>query len=537
MPFVMLAPFLGAVVLANLLTASRAERLAKCAATAAMLAALYLSGAIEFAYGTIASGALSAFGSEIDAYQFGQWWSSIAHQYDRFPAGAILAAAGTLVALAYTRPSIRRTEASGCRVAALMTAALGIFFLGAWTLIEQVSWLSHQLQSVRLFYFELALLPFYALFAAAGLGRGLQLLTRRFSMGPLMADAVVALIIIAAVVPRMRSVRFTNPWPQRASATPITALLNYEIGVEPGSRFRGRVATIFSPAGSTAPAQWDAVVAHDAARYRAQKNDHRFVGLWEFQIPTLQEYSQMLTPGTYFWITRTMSGATDKQDMRNHAIITRPDIPLMKLFGVRYVIDPQPIADPGLALRATSSTGDRLYELADVNLGQYYARHVVRAASFAEMLRAMGTTASLLDTTWVYEEVPSTLSMARGEITFVRSGIRVKAGSDGGALLLLPFTFSRCFALEVSSGDPGARMVRANLNMLGLLFTGSIDATLTLATGPFTRPGCLLEEARDLQRLGLDQAVRDFPRGSLAGLAPLIARAARDSACSGRRAN
>ena len=129
----------------------------------------------------------------------------------------------------------------------------------------------------------------------------------------------------------------------------------------------------------------------------------------------------------------------------------------------------------------------------------------------------MGSTAALLDTTWVYEEVPSMLSTARAEITFVRSGIRVKAGSDGGALLLLPFTFSRCFALNVSSGDQGARTVRANLNMLGLLFTGSIDATLTLATGPFTRPGCLLEEARDLQRLGLDQAVREFPRGSLAG--------------------
>src|SRR4029077_4152798 len=108
---------------------------------------------------------------------------------------------------------------------------------------------------------------------------------------------------------------FTNPWSQLASATPITTLLKHEIGVDPGSRFRGRVATIFSPAGSTAPAQWDAIVAHDAARYRAQQNDHRFVGLWEFQIPTLQEYSQMLTPGTYFWITRAMSAATDKQDM------------------------------------------------------------------------------------------------------------------------------------------------------------------------------------------------------------------------------
>jgi hypothetical protein len=515
MPFPMLGPFLGAVVFAYLLTARGAERLAKCSAAVAIVAALYLSGAIEFAYGTVATGALGAFGSEIDNYQFGPWWSSMVHQYDRFPAGAVMASIGTLVALAHIRPSIRRTANTGCRVAALLTGTLGVFFLVAWSLIEQVEFLSRHLRYVRLFYFEIVLLPFYALFAAVGLGRGLQLLTRRLSKGQLVADTVVALIIVGAVLPRLRSARATNPWPQLAGATPITVLLKDEIGVDPGSTFRGRVATIFS-ADSSTPAHWDGIVAHDAARYSVQQNDHRFVGLWAFQIPTLQEYSQMLTPGTYFWITRAMSTARDKQDMRNHAIITRLDIPLMKLFGVRYVIDPQPIEDPELALRATSAGGDLLYELAHVNLGQYYARHVVRATSFAEMLHGMGSTASLLDTTWVYESVPSTLAAARVEIRFVPSGIRVTGESDGTALTLLPFTFSRCLALNVSSGDQGSRMVRANLNMLGLLFTDSLDATLTLATGPFTRPGCLLEEARELQRLGLDEAAREFPRGSLA---------------------
>jgi len=406
MPFPMLVPFLGAVVLAYLLTAPGPERLAKCSATAAIVAALYLSGAIEFSYGTVASGALSAFGSEIDSYQFGPWWSSIAHQYDRFPAGAVTAAIGTLVALAYILPSLRRTANTGCKVAALVTAALGLFFLVAWRLVEQVEFLSRHLRYVRLFYFEIVLLPFYALFAAVGLGRGLQLLTRRLSKGQLVADTVVALIIVAAVVPRLRSVRATNPWPQLAGATPITVLLENEIGIEPGSTFRGRVATIFSPAEPNTPAHWDGIVAHDAARYSVQRNDHRFVGLWAFQIPTLQEYSQMLTPGIYFWITRAMSRARDKQDMRNHAIITRPDIPLMKLFGVRYVIDPQPIEDPELTLRATSAGGDLLYELAHVNLGQYYAGHVVRATSFAASASGIaarfnctGTNASASSTT------------------------------------------------------------------------------------------------------------------------------------------
>jgi hypothetical protein len=516
MPFVMLVPFVFAVMLAYLLMTTGAERLAKCAATASILAALYLSGAIEFASGMIASGALSVFGSEIDTYQFGRWWSSIAHQYDRFPAGAVLASCGTLVASAAVHPSIRRFANTGCKVAALVTGALGIFFLVAWSLIEQIEVVSRQLRHVRLFYFELVLLPFYALFAALGLDRGLQVLARRFPRGRLVADTVVGLIVIVAVTARLQSVRDTNPWPQPAGATPITELLKNVIGVEPGSTFRGRVATILSPTEAKHPAHWDRLVAHDAARYRVQQNDHRFVGLWAFQIPTLQEYSQILTPGTYFWITRAMSAAWDKQDMRNHAIITRPDIPLMKLFGVRYVIDSQPRENAELTFVATSAAGDLLYELADVNLGQYYARHVARANNFDEMLHGMGSTASLLETTWVYEDVPSALSSARVEIRFVAAGIRVTGKSDGTALMLLPFTFSRCFAVNVRSGDQAARMVRANLNMLGLLFTDSVDAELTLATGPFTRPTCLLDEAREVQRLGLDRVARGFSRGSLA---------------------
>jgi hypothetical protein len=51
--------------------------------------------------------------------------------------------------------------------------------------------------------------------------------------------------------------------------------------------------------------------------------------------------------------------------------------------------------------------------------------------------------------------------------------------------------------------------------MLGLQFTGRLDATLILATGPFTKPGCLVADTRELQRLGIDEAAREFPRGSL----------------------
>jgi hypothetical protein len=54
-----------------------------------------------------------------------------------------------------------------------------------------------------------------------------------------------------------------------------------------------------------------------------------------------------------------------------------------------------------------------------------------------------------------------------------------------------------------------------NLGMLGLLFTSEVDATLTLSSGLFNHPECLLTDSRDYERLALARAAHMTPRGGL----------------------
>jgi hypothetical protein len=54
-----------------------------------------------------------------------------------------------------------------------------------------------------------------------------------------------------------------------------------------------------------------------------------------------------------------------------------------------------------------------------------------------------------------------------------------------------------------------------NLGMLGLLFTSEVDATLTLSSGLFNHPECLLTDLRDYERLALARAAHMTPRGGL----------------------
>jgi hypothetical protein len=53
--------------------------------------------------------------------------------------------------------------------------------------------------------------------------------------------------------------------------------------------FRGRAVTLFPPAPGRAEASWDSMIASDVAVYAKTGNDRRFVGLWAFGIPTLQD--------------------------------------------------------------------------------------------------------------------------------------------------------------------------------------------------------------------------------------------------------
>jgi hypothetical protein len=86
-------------------------------------------------------------------------------------------------------------------------------------------------------------------------------------------------------------------------------------------------------------------------------------------------------------------------------------------------------------------------------------------------------------------------------ISVVRGGLHVSAQSDGTSLLLLPQQFSHCLRAH----DNRVRLVRANLIMTGLIFSGRVDTDISFDYGILS-PRCRRADFADVERLQIKLA-------------------------------
>jgi hypothetical protein len=512
----LLVPYVGVLIVTSMLSGTRRERVWKLSGLVILFATLWCAGALVYPYGFLKASPVSFFGSEIATYQSGLWWSSIAYQYDRFPAGTIVVVASLAAGLVTLSRTVFSAQNIQLFRAAVVHSVLAAGLLLEWPIVQHVPALRDRLRHVRMFYFEVALLPFYVLFAAVAViavAKWIRVYPVKWPLG--MEQAVVPALVSLVVLPATRSLQASNPYREPVEPTVITEYLQANTGLQPGWRFRGRVVSVFQPASGRETTSWDAMIATDSAVYNAAHNDLRFVGLWEFGIPTLQEYSQIIGPGTYFWITRAMSTSADRQDMRNHALITRVDVALLELWGTRFVLSPTPLTDSA-SLRLVVRDGDHwLYELPGANVGQYFASTAVPVRDFSEMFQNVHGTSDLLTRTFVFGSVPSELFPGSVDIQLDRNAISVTGKSQDTSLVVLPFTYSHCYSVSKAAESRGVQLIRVNLNMLGLLFRNEVHDRFEMSTGLFNRPDCVLMDTRDYERLGLSRLADAIPRGRM----------------------
>jgi len=235
--------------------------------------------------------------------------------------------------------------------------------------------------------------------------------------------------------------------------------------------------------------------------------------LWSEGIPTVNEYSQLVTPQANY-----LSVALFKQSPGMNGFLPwigaggSYDI-LFRTYqalGVRYVLAHGPLAPAderkfaGLSLprRHPADPGGQwqIYQLPDPNVGNYSPTEIVVAGSAAEII------ASLANTSFDFRRqvivaadqgplVPARdmrLRMNRG------GGFHINGHSDGTSLVILPQQFTNC----LKTSDSRVRMVRANLMWTGVVFSGDIDADIRFGYGMFS-PGCRRNDLADMRRLGL----------------------------------
>jgi hypothetical protein len=228
-------------------------------------------------------------------------------------------------------------------------------------------------------------------------------------------------------------------------------------------------------------------------------------GLHAFGIPSLFEYAPTITPAFYAVTSRLLSEPGDAQ-MRSVTVLRRVDPRILAMLGVRFVITDAPV-EAAANLRGTWSASGAtlyLYEVERPNLGDYSPTIVRNFATATDIVGRMAE-AAFDPSQEIIADIPGDsdgiVAARDARVTFDGVSLHVEAESASRSILLLPLEFSRCLAIAPApSGEPV--IFRADLLETGIAFSGRLDASLSIRTGPlFLNPTCRLQDYFDVTAL------------------------------------
>jgi hypothetical protein len=348
------------------------------------------------------------------------------------------------------------------------------------------------------------------------------------------AWSLVLLVLPVVFVSRSLShdVDGFQEWPRPTPSTPITEYLHGRIGLDSGegSAFRG-VAASFLGYHETRRADWHTLVSSDYVKVlREGGNQHRGLGLWEHDIPTLFDYNYLVPPAFYAVTSRTLARRGDAQE-RNLTIFTKVEPRYLASLGVRFVITDFPVPELRQRLEFQAQPEAKplyVFEIERPNLGDYSPteiRVVEDAHSAIEQMQQADF--DFRRQAVAFEPLPDGLRPATvRSVSFSRRGVQIEAESAGRSLLMLPLPYSHCLDLQAEPNAPqeAPRLVRINLSQTGLLFSGKLDATIRYGYGPFDHPYGMIADYLELKSLGLDDVPDYRDRAAPARVADLAAR-------------
>jgi hypothetical protein len=517
----LLPPAVVALAILAILSRSRPELLSKLALLVVIISSAVFSGIIEFSINLASTTSSAFFWQEMPVYDGGLLLSSMLYQATRFPLGALLSVTsgvGSACILWKQRERLRSdVRIQLCAVNAFLTVGMWLLFPAAWTFNAFVFKVPF-IYSVRLIYFEYVFYLFTCFFAAYSVVLIISLFfkivaRRRFTIEQVAYGVcVLAVCVILGNFIQDPSLEGSNAYPYPPRPTAITSLLNSEIGISPGKPFRGRAATISNDQRQSREFGWEDSILEDIQGIKLTGNDHRFDGLWYFDIPTLQEFSPFVSPATYLLQTRFLSGPGTIHNTRNTVVLTHENEMLLRLLGVRFLIDGRMSGIDDGVERARA--GNRiLYEIPDSNISGWSVGKVERVKDATEVLDKISAGSNLKEIAYVTtgEELKD-LHPASTTMTLNPGVIKIESRTSGRAFVVLPFQFSRCFRIR-SEGGTGStpKLVRTDLALTGALLGGDSDFEIEMEIDPLDRARCLREDAVELTTMKLTEAGRRFP--------------------------
>ena len=471
----------------------------RCAALGCCFLLLFLSGAAEYVYTMARYSARVEFAAAVDRVRAPDLSATALFYSPYMKYFYLLCIVGWVLGLLTLRGRARLLVIAAVTswVALLVCSVLYLLMLNvAWQMPLPV-------------YLEQCLFFLFIISAVAGLWGALDAaVSRAFPFAQLSlrlrsavaAAALVAVAIIPTTVadyavrraPLMAAV-WREPWPEDPE---LTSFLTDRISVRLCQPFRGvmQVGT-----GLKGP------------------DELMLYKLWRDGVPTVMEYDQLVTPqSAYFGYALLQSpvGLNTFLPIPGRSWKTFWDA--IRLFGSKYFVAgharvPQ-AEESALPLRIfpyQPSVGEQglwyVYELANPNLGNYSPTIVLEARSGTDIVAKMAepnfdfTKQAVLSVPIDHPLVPA----REMQLIRVRGGLRVSGKSDGTSLVVLPQQFSHC----LRALDSRVRLVRADLMMTGMIFSGAVDTEIVLDYGIFT-PRCRWKDIADVKHLDLKIDVR-----------------------------
>jgi len=307
--------------------------------------------------------------------------------------------------------------------------------------------------------------------------------------------AAMLLISIVLVVSIVKARKYSTYWYEPWSNEPeLREYLGNKIGLRVNSQFRGSV--MFHTGG------YDEFLTLN--------------NLWVDAVPTINEYSQLVTPQAIYFVHQLFKRNVSydlnwfqpwiNSGNASFAVLFRT----FRALGVRYIGGYEPLHIPDIKDFPVANFPRRqpgnppglwvIHEISDINVGDYSPTEITTARSAAEIVAYLSNANfDFVRQAVLSIEVHDQLVPARDmKLSVIRGGLHVSGRSDGTSLVVLPQQFSNCLRAH----DSRVRLVRANLMMTGVIFSGALDTNISFDFGIFS-PACRRADLADTKQLGI----------------------------------
>jgi hypothetical protein len=243
-------------------------------------------------------------------------------------------------------------------------------------------------------------------------------------------------------------------------------------------------------------------------------NNASIAALWARGVPSIFEYSQLVTPQALYFLDAVL-----EQNVTGdlNGFIPVPGLPrarfwkALQLLGARhFVVDEAHVEraignsfpDTKFSRRPISGLPGlwHSFELPHPNVGDYSPTEVRTGGSATDIAAILRETSFDFTKQVVLPGMlDESLTPAREmRLWPVRGGFHVSGKSEGTSLVVLPQQYSHCLRAR----DTRVRLVRANLMMTGLVFSGELNTDIVFDYGIFT-PACRQADLADIKGLQL----------------------------------